>query len=109
MVRIRIIVLAALLLPSYYLADATITLLCRMARGEPFWAAHRNHFYQRATDNGITATRAVGEVLALNVVLAVLAMISVGQSSPMVGISLLLTGAFAVAVILYRFSRKRFA
>ncbi len=101
--------IAALLLPSYYLADATITLLCRMARGEPFWAAHRNHFYQRATDNGITASRAVGEVLALNVFLAVLAIISVGQNSAVVGIALLLTGAFAVAVILYRFSRKRSA
>ena len=45
---------AALLLPLYYLADATVTLLRRMARGEPFWAAHRTHFYQRATDNGFS-------------------------------------------------------
>ena len=32
---------AALLLPLYYLADATVTLFRRMARREPFWAAHR--------------------------------------------------------------------
>ena len=58
---------AALLLPLYYLADATVTLLRRMARREPFWAAHRSHFYQRATDNGFTVWRVVGEVFALNV------------------------------------------
>jgi UDP-N-acetylmuramyl pentapeptide phosphotransferase/UDP-N-acetylglucosamine-1-phosphate transferase len=40
---------AALLLPLYYLADATVTLLRRIAQREPFWAAHRTHFYQRAT------------------------------------------------------------
>ena len=46
--------IAALLLPLYYLTDATLTLLRRIARREPFWAAHRSHFYQRATDNGFT-------------------------------------------------------
>ncbi len=58
---------AALLLPLYYLADATVTLLRRMIRREPFWAAHRSHFYQRATDNGFTVLRVVSEVFALNV------------------------------------------
>ena len=59
---------AALLLPLYYLLDATVTLLRRLARREPFWAAHRSHFYQRATDNGFTVWRVVGEVFALNIV-----------------------------------------
>ena len=58
---------AALLLPLYYLADATVTLFRRMARREPFWAAHRTHFYQRATDNGFSVSRVVSEVFALNV------------------------------------------
>src|SRR5260370_7281407 len=39
---------AALLLPLYYLADATVTLIRRATAGEPFWQAHRSHFYQRA-------------------------------------------------------------
>ena len=38
----------ALLLPLYYLADATLTLLRRAARGEKVWQAHRSHFYQQA-------------------------------------------------------------
>src|SRR6185312_4440363 len=33
---------AALLLPLYSLLDATVTLLRRLARREPFWAAHRS-------------------------------------------------------------------
>ena len=61
---------AALLLPLYYLADATVTLLRRLVRREPFWAAHRSHFYQRATDNGFTVLRVVSEVFALNIGLA---------------------------------------
>ena len=38
----------ALILPLYYLADATLTLLRRAMRGERVWQAHREHFYQRA-------------------------------------------------------------
>src|SRR3981189_1403622 len=47
-------IVAALLLPLYYLSDATVTLLRRLTRGEPVWAAHRSHSYQRATANGLT-------------------------------------------------------
>src|SRR6266852_3494723 len=72
---------AALLLPLYYLSDATVTLLRRLARREPFWAAHRSHFYQRATDNGFTVMRVVGEVFVLNLGLAALAILSIHAGS----------------------------
>ena len=98
---------AALLLPLYYLADATITLLRRIARHEPFWAAHRSHFYQRATDNGFTVPRVVGEVFGLNVGLALLALTSTQINSTGYSLSLLAIGATAVALMLYRFSRQR--
>ena len=39
---------AAVMLPLYYLADASITLGRRFVRGEPVWRAHREHYYQRA-------------------------------------------------------------
>ncbi|MCC8981872.1 glycosyl transferase [Bradyrhizobium acaciae] len=96
---------AALLLPLYYLTDATITLFRRMARREPFWAAHRSHFYQRATDNGFTVWRVVGEVFALNVVLALLAFASVALNSLTADIALLPAGLLAVSWQLRRFSR----
>ncbi|MGY4171523.1 MraY family glycosyltransferase [Bradyrhizobium sp. USDA 4529] len=96
---------AALLLPLYYLADATVTLFRRMARREPFWAAHRSHFYQRATDNGFTVWSVVGEVFALNLVLALLAFASVALDTITADVALLLAGALAVAWQLRRFSR----
>jgi UDP-N-acetylmuramyl pentapeptide phosphotransferase/UDP-N-acetylglucosamine-1-phosphate transferase len=100
-------VAAALLLPLYYLADATLTLLRRMARREPFWAAHRTHFYQRATDNGFTVPRVIGEVFLLNLVLAALAMIAAVTATVAADAVSFLAGALAVAIVLYRFSRKR--
>ncbi|MGJ4972126.1 MULTISPECIES: glycosyl transferase [unclassified Bradyrhizobium] len=100
-------VAAALLLPLYYLIDATFTLLRRMAQREPFWAAHRTHFYQQATDNGFTVWRVVSEVFILNVVLATLAAISVAQRSMTADAILLVFGLGAVTWVLSRFSRRR--
>ena len=98
---------AALLLPAYYLADATITLFRRIARREQFWSAHRSHFYQRATDNGFKVPRVVGEVFALNLVLALLAIVTVRAASMPVTLLALLTGAIAVGIVLRRFSRPQ--
>jgi UDP-N-acetylmuramyl pentapeptide phosphotransferase/UDP-N-acetylglucosamine-1-phosphate transferase len=98
---------AALLLPLYYLSDATVTLLRRLVRREPFWAAHRSHFYQRATDNGFTVLRVVSEVFALNVGLAVLAIASTRTHSAAHDVMLIIVGGCAVALTMYRFSRPR--
>jgi UDP-N-acetylmuramyl pentapeptide phosphotransferase/UDP-N-acetylglucosamine-1-phosphate transferase len=98
---------AALLLPAYYLADSTITLFRRIIRREPFWSAHRTHFYQRATDNGFTVARVTGEVFTLNLVLALLAVASVRAGSTAITILSVLAGAVAVAVVLRRFSRAQ--
>ena len=97
---------AALLLPLYYLADATVTLLRRIARREPFWAAHRSHFYQRATDNGFSVWRVVSEVFALNIGLAALAIGSVMTSSPSIATLLLIVGGIATAPVMYRFRAR---
>ena len=99
---------AALLLPLYYLSDATTTLLRRLIRREPFWAAHRSHYYQRATENGFAVLHVVGEVFTLNLVLAWLAISSIATNSTVICILMLFTGAIAVASI-YRFSRKPLA
>ncbi len=98
---------AALLLPAYYLADSTITLFRRILRREPFWAAHRSHFYQRATDNGFTVSRVVGEVFLLNILLALLAVITIRAGLAMATTIALAAGAVAVALVLRRFSRRQ--
>jgi UDP-N-acetylmuramyl pentapeptide phosphotransferase/UDP-N-acetylglucosamine-1-phosphate transferase len=99
---------AALLLPLYYLADATITLLRRLANGERVMQAHRSHFYQRATDNGgLTVPQIVGRIFAVNIVLVGLALGSVLAASRVVEIAALAAGAILVAALLFDFSRKR--
>jgi UDP-N-acetylmuramyl pentapeptide phosphotransferase/UDP-N-acetylglucosamine-1-phosphate transferase len=97
-------VIAAVLLPLYYLADATLTLLRRLVRGEKVWLAHRSHFYQRATDNGFSVLQVVGHVFALNIVLAALAAIAV-TASMAIQIAALVAGLAAVAFVLRRFAR----
>jgi len=98
---------AALLLPLYYLADATLTLLKRLARGEAIWVAHRSHFYQQATNNSFSVMQVVGEVFILNIVLAASAAVTIWLKSPYVQGMALALGVGAVALVLSRFSRKR--
>jgi UDP-N-acetylmuramyl pentapeptide phosphotransferase/UDP-N-acetylglucosamine-1-phosphate transferase len=97
---------AALLLPLYYLADATITLLRRIAAGEPFWLAHRTHFYQRAGDRGFTVSQIVARVFVVNVVLAGLAVLTVMVPAPSVSLIALIAGAALVGALLTLFSRQ---
>jgi UDP-N-acetylmuramyl pentapeptide phosphotransferase/UDP-N-acetylglucosamine-1-phosphate transferase len=98
---------AALLLPLYYLADATITLLRRLARNERFWDAHRSHFYQRATVNGFSVMQVVTSVFLLNLFLAGLAIISVAEHSIYLDGAMLVLGSAGVAAVLNRFSRAQ--
>jgi len=73
---------AGLILPLYFVADATFTLLARAYRGEKLWQAHRQHFYQRAVLGGATPARVVCRVGAANVMLVVLALASVSHPVP---------------------------
>jgi UDP-N-acetylmuramyl pentapeptide phosphotransferase/UDP-N-acetylglucosamine-1-phosphate transferase len=98
---------AAILLPLYYLADSTITLVRRARDGETIWRAHRSHFYQRATDRGFTVIDVVARVFAVNVALATLAVSTVIVKSRIIDIAALSSGAVLVAGLLYTLSRGR--
>ena len=95
---------AALILPLYYLADATITLLRRIVRREPFWRAHRQHFYQRAALGRLGHAGVVLAVLAAgSVLIACAAAAALGWPWPA------LAGAVvAVAVLLRHLARAAF-
>jgi UDP-N-acetylmuramyl pentapeptide phosphotransferase/UDP-N-acetylglucosamine-1-phosphate transferase len=96
---------AAALLPLYYLADSTITLLRRAVRGEPVWLAHRSHFYQRATDRGFRVIQVVARVFAINVALAALALVTILSPSPKTDIAAVSVGMALVAWLLVVFAR----
>jgi UDP-N-acetylmuramyl pentapeptide phosphotransferase/UDP-N-acetylglucosamine-1-phosphate transferase len=99
---------AALLLPLYYLADATITLLRRAARGEPLMQAHRSHFYQHALHSGgLSVMRIVTCVFALNVALAALAAATLFTDSRAVQIGAVAAGAVLVGLLLAAFARRK--
>ena len=98
---------AALLLPLYYLMDATITLFRRLAKRERVWEAHRSHFYQRATDNGFSVMSVVAHVFGLNLALAVLASVTLVWTSGVVQVAALAVGLALVSLVLRRFSLPR--
>ena len=98
---------AALLLPLYYVADATVTLLRRLARGENVLRAHRTHFYQRATDLGFSVIGIVTRVFAVNVVLAALAVGAVAARSGWTEIVALALGGALVAALLVHFGSRQ--
>lgn len=98
---------ASLLLPLYYLMDATITLLRRLARGEKVWEAHRSHFYQKATDNGFSAMSVSAHVFGLNIALGLLAAATMLWPSFAVQVASFTVGIALVAWLLNRFSKPR--
>jgi UDP-N-acetylmuramyl pentapeptide phosphotransferase/UDP-N-acetylglucosamine-1-phosphate transferase len=98
---------AALLLPLYYLADATITLLQRLSRGERITQAHRRHFYQRALDGGLSVYHIVAGIFAVNVALGALAIATVWIGSRSADIAALAAGGILVAALLMKFNRVR--
>lgn len=98
---------AAVLLPLYYLADATITLVRRLCNGETLWNAHRMHFYQRALDRGFTVLQIVGRVVLVNLVLVALALATVVVPHVFVIVAALALGAILVAWLLISFERGR--
>jgi UDP-N-acetylmuramyl pentapeptide phosphotransferase/UDP-N-acetylglucosamine-1-phosphate transferase len=95
---------AALLLPLYYLVDATLTLLRRLAKGKSVTQAHRDHFYQRAIDSGLNIYQIVGSVFAANIILVGLAVISVNNPSAEFQILTLMVGSAVVGGMLWKFN-----
>lgn len=97
---------AAVILPSYYLADATLTLARRARRGAVLWQAHREHFYQRAVQGGASHAAVALRVLVCGgVLLGLAAGASAGWPEPA------LAGAAVVVVLLLcelaRLARRR--
>ncbi len=98
---------AAFLLPLYFVADTTATLLRRFGAGERVWEAHRTHFYQRAGDGGFSNVGIVARVLAVNMGLVVLAAATVIVPTMAVSVGAALAGIALVAGLMTNFARGR--
>lgn len=95
---------AAIILPLYYIADATITLGRRAWARERLWEAHRTHFYQRATDKGHSVMGVVSQVALINVALGALAIFTVLANDTTASRGAVGLGLLGVALVLLRFS-----
>lgn len=88
-------VIAAFILPLYYLADSSITIIRRALRGEKIWLAHREHFYQKAALGDGNHSVVVIQIIIANIGLIAAAVLSV--FSPLAG---LIAGILIVAILL---------
>ncbi len=93
---------AAAILPLYYLTDATATLLRRLARGEKIWEAHREHYYQRAVQGGLSHRQVSLRIIATNLVL-----ITAAAMTPKIGAWATLPAMGAVVVLIAELRRHR--
>ena len=91
---------AALILPAYYLVDATTTLVLRLFRGEPVTQPHRSHAYQIAVRSGLSHADVCKRVMLLNLGLVLLAVLS--PIAPVLATCL----AFLAASLLCLFFRR---
>lgn len=64
----------AFILNSYYLSDASITLLNRILKKEIPWQAHKNHFYQKAVNNGYSHSKVCIFIIIHGVFLIILSL-----------------------------------
>lgn len=97
---------AALTIPLYYLADATVTLLWRAYDGEKIWQAHRRHFYQKAVQRGFSHSAVSLRIAGLNALLVALATASLNPTLNFGWLGLAL-GLIAVALTARIFTQGR--
>jgi UDP-N-acetylmuramyl pentapeptide phosphotransferase/UDP-N-acetylglucosamine-1-phosphate transferase len=96
---------AAVILPLYFAADATITLARRLLEGRKPWEAHRGHFYQRAVLGGASPAAVVWRVTAANMALLGLSLVSLRY--PLVAVAGAAAVVAALLVDLERLARRR--
>lgn len=87
---------AALILPLYFVADATLTILKRLKRGEKIWEPHRSHYYQRAARGVGSHAIVVRRVALCNAVLIGLAVLALSMP-----ITAFVLAVFCVAGLLF--------
>ena len=89
-----------LLLLGVFFADATITLIRRVVRRERWYAAHRGHAYQRATQAGWSHAQVTSAILLLDGVLGIAAWLCLRRPALLPPMLLLVTLALTGVYLL---------
>lgn len=98
-------VLAWAVLLGVFVVDATVTLVRRMLRGEPWYVAHRAHAYQRAVDQWRRHATVTAAALAVSALLAMLAWW--GTTAPAALPGAVAAATALLAVIYWAVERRR--
>jgi UDP-N-acetylmuramyl pentapeptide phosphotransferase/UDP-N-acetylglucosamine-1-phosphate transferase len=96
---------SAIIIPMYLIADASITLIRRLVRGEKIWTPHRSHFFQRATTMGWSVYQIVFTVAGLNIFLGFCGWIAAHASSSSVTMIAFMMALGATLATLRAFTR----
>lgn len=94
---------AAIILPLYYWVDATVTLLKRALRGEKFWQAHRQHFYQQGVRKAGAHAPVAAKIGGVNLALILLALAAQIGPQPWSTVAALLLGLLFVLALCRHF------
>jgi len=92
----------ALILPLYFVADASFTITKRALRREKIWEAHREHLYQVAVQGGRSHARVTSLVIVINIVL-----IAAAASAVWLGWEALAIAVVPVVALMWIFSHAR--
>ncbi len=94
---------AALILPGYFLADASWTLARRTLRGAPIWRAHREHIYQQSVQAGASHAHVSAAVAIANFALIGCAVASIG--GPMRQLTALAVAIGVIGILMWYLRR----
>ena len=92
----------AIILPLYFILDASITLVKRLLKGEKFWQAHAQHYYQQAIQKGFSHRRVMLTVAGVNSFLILCAYTSIRHPALSISFAVL-----AVMLCLWHFRKPR--
>ena len=80
---------SSIIIPLYYMADSSITLLVRLLKGKKIWASHSEHSFQKAVRMGNSHIQVTGRIIVVNCILFCLSLLAMryGIASLIIAIS----------------------
>ncbi|MBL8520188.1 MAG: glycosyltransferase family 4 protein [Betaproteobacteria bacterium] len=93
---------------SVFIVDATVTLLRRIASGQRFWQAHRDHYYQRLILAGWSHRRTCVVYYFLMLASTICALLAKSSTAPWTWLTgVVITYAALIAVCEWRFHQEK--
>lgn len=93
---------AAFIIPLYFVADSSITILRRLFKGEKIWLPHSEHFFQQAVRRGKTHSQVVKKIIISNMLLSIFSIVSIYY--PVIAVLLSL---ITVAILMANLKNKK--